>query len=670
MQRLNDQSSNVTIEPAKNQQDSGCDPISTRAPESLPAVSENQFQYVIVEGETLPAAYKHEYRVRLFGLKCNEWNDLKALTKFVLAQAHNRKYLDQAVKYAASKCRAFRGEEKAPDLKGIEDYFCKQFAIYGPDYVNRVRETFALELRKSTVEVLAADSNEVDPESGEIRHDFYANLSNGKKLEDLAVRNFLENNFLMCFIDERPAVWTGLDYDFSDNAVPKALKRIYRALGMLVSKVELDNFISKIVGDSEINSVSRSSPYIIPCKNGYLCIDEKDPRLETCSMIPPTPKIVLTNSLVVNWSLKAYSKEMDEALDAYCMGDKRNRKALMMIAGSLLFRDPNLKKAVIFYGEKDGGKSTFLGLLRDVFGRTNTSTLTPNDLKGTYKLSELIGKSLNIADDISPAAFENVVAEIVKKIVSGNDLETEKKYKDPLSIAITTKLVIACNKLPAMHDAALLNRFIGFSFLNCFAADPKIAKALKKPQALEYLLKCMVEGLCELLQHYGKGKDPFISCTDAPAVQHCMEDMKEKSQPVYCFLKNTYGDDFEPLLYKYKPGAKKPEGEKLVALSMTGLYQAFQEYCKERDEDRACKYSDFKDDVAHLMQRHAVCVLKYMDYTLEGKNKKGDFLLSAYDAKKYLDDHPKAIMIGFPQAWAAAERATKQLLGQHPKTTE
>ena len=70
--------------------------------------------------------------------------------------------------------------------------------------------------------------------------------------------------------------------------------------------------------------------------------------------------------------------------------------------GYQLYRDYNIKKAAIFRGEPDTGKTTFMNLLKNFVGIDNCSSISLQLIaQGKWQLVPLYNKHSNICDDLS-----------------------------------------------------------------------------------------------------------------------------------------------------------------------------------------------------------------------------------------------------------------------------
>ena len=132
------------------------------------------------------------------------------------------------------------------------------------------------------------------------------------------------------------------------------------------------------------------------------------------------------------------------------------------IAGACLYPKAPWKKAIIVYGPKNSGKSTFLKVLTSLVGSQHVSSMSLQQIgENDFMTGELFGKRVNICGDISsdempdPAKF--------KVLVGGDEpIQADRKHKKPFSFPNRAKLIFSANELPRTRDksSAYFERWI------------------------------------------------------------------------------------------------------------------------------------------------------------------------------------------------------------------
>lgn len=136
--------------------------------------------------------------------------------------------------------------------------------------------------------------------------------------------------------------------------------------------------------------------------------------------------------------------------------------------------------AVWLYGPPGGGKSTFIAGLEAMLG-SQCGVLGLSDIEtSNFGLTNLPGKTLVISTE-QPAHFIKS-AHIVNAIISGERLNVDRKFRDPVTFASRCKVLWAMNELPRVDDkgAGIFRRVKLVHF-------PAIAEAARDPQIKEQI---------------------------------------------------------------------------------------------------------------------------------------------------------------------------------------
>jgi len=194
-----------------------------------------------------------------------------------------------------------------------------------------------------------------------------------------------------------------------------------------------------------------------------------------------------------------------------------------------------------------------------MLGRHNCAFRSLQELTtNRFAPADLFGKLANIYDDLPPETLTNTG--IFKILVTGGEIQAEKKFKNAFKFRNFAKLVFSANKVPSTVDdtKAFFRRWIIINFPNEFTgdkADPHLEEKLSTPECLSYVLKWAVEGLRRLLE---QGKFSYEDNIDK------IEDRYMRaSNPAYAFFQDCVEEDQDSFVTK------------------DDLYRAFIEYCKQ-----------------------------------------------------------------------------------------
>lgn len=276
---------------------------------------------------------------------------------------------------------------------------------------------------------------------------------------------------------------------------------------------------------------SKPSPAnFIAFENGIYDISSDDDLL-----LPFSPDYVITNKIHFDYNPNAYSELLDSVLDKLCCNDDDISMLLEEVAGYVMYRRNELRKAFIMIGDKANGKSTYLDMIKTLLGDRNTTALDLSELGDRFKTAELFGKLACIGDDIGDEFIPNPA--IFKKLVSGDRVTAERKGQDPFDFNSYAKLLFSANNIPRIRDktGAVISRLVIIPFNATFSKDdpdfdPYIKYKLRDKAVIEYLIYLGIEGLKRVLKNNG-----FTICKK---VQDELNEYEISNNPTLLFLKD------------------------------------------------------------------------------------------------------------------------------------
>lgn len=186
-----------------------------------------------------------------------------------------------------------------------------------------------------------------------------------------------------------------------------------------------------------------------------------------------------------------------------------------------------LQKCLFLKGEGDNGKSVFLETLAAML--KNVSAIEVHHLFEKFKVGELRGKLANICTDIQT---NKIFSEEFKKIVSGEAVTAEKKFKNPFQFRPFAKILFSANNFIPTKDRShgFYRRFDILEFKKIFAKHEQDGFLKDKLKAeLAGIFNWAYEGLQRLIRNNWK-------MTDSKEMQQTMDEFKEASNPVHQFI--------------------------------------------------------------------------------------------------------------------------------------
>lgn len=249
-----------------------------------------------------------------------------------------------------------------------------------------------------------------------------------------------------------------------------------------------------------------------------------------------TPEHIITNRIDWDYNPAAYHELTDVTLQKMACNDKKIRNLMEEMVGYCFYRRSEIGKFFILTGEKSNGKSTFLDMIKTMLGDENTAALDLKELNERFKTAELFGKLANIGDDIGDEFVTNTG--VLKKLVTGDRLNVERKGKNPFDFNNYSKLLFSANSIPRMgkgkDSAAILRRMIIIPFDAKFSKDnpdyePLIKYKLREQNSMEYLIQLGLKGLRRVLINQG--------FTESEKVQEQLDEYEEMNNPIIGFFK-------------------------------------------------------------------------------------------------------------------------------------
>lgn len=311
-------------------------------------------------------------------------------------------------------------------------------------------------------------------------------------------------------------------------------------------------------------------PNILNFQNGLL-------DLKTLALHAHTPDYLSTVQIPIMYNREARCPQWLTFLHEITDGDEDQIKLLQQIAGYTLTADVRFSKAFILYGHGANGKSLFMRLISKLIGRENVSNVNLTALNKQFGLTGIIGKRLNLIDEISGNYFES---NVIKALISGERLSAEIKFRpEPVEFDPTVKLVFSVNELPKINDTTpgLYRRFIIVPFTKSFLNKPDLDLESKLTTELTGILNWAIDGL-QSLREMGRFNETEKNF-------EIMRVFKQENSPLIEFLKGSYEAAPESQLTNF-------------AMPVVELYAQYRNYCYSAGY-KAKSMANFSRELAH-----------------------------------------------------------------------
>lgn len=315
--------------------------------------------------------------------------------------------------------------------------------------------------------------------------------------------------------------WTGTHWE----AIP--IQRLERTACAWLADHAKDKCNEKVAASCAATVIQRTIPLpeathtVIPMLNGYLHIEG-----ERMTLRPHDETLGVTYCLACAYHNAA---GVDQFLSfiTEALPDAEVRAYLQEYAGYTLLPDCRHQLACWLIGGGGNGKSTFAQIMQALHRKPVSMQL---DALDGFNLAGLIGASLVYVDETPTRINE----QRLKTLVSGDSVQIDRKYRDPLVIRPTAKWIVSGNALPAIsdHSDGFWRRWV----IVPFNTKPKTVQPLLGDiivaEELSGVLNWALEGLRRLLQ---RGKFPPLPT----ALVDAQKTGKQQSNSVSAWLDDS-----------------------------------------------------------------------------------------------------------------------------------
>ncbi len=199
--------------------------------------------------------------------------------------------------------------------------------------------------------------------------------------------------------------------------------------------------------------LKKANSTLIPTLSGYVRVEDL-----CATLTPAQPDHGITYVLDCEFDSYAPCPMFDEFLEE-ALPDPEVRAFLQEYAGYTLLGDTRHQLAAWLVGEGGTGKGTFAQTMQAL--HRQTVALSLDGLDG-FKLAGLQSASLVCVDETPPRIDE----QRLKTLISGDVIQIDRKYQDPLTLRPTAKWIVNGNALPAIsdHSTGFWRRWLIFPF--------------------------------------------------------------------------------------------------------------------------------------------------------------------------------------------------------------
>ena len=262
---------------------------------------------------------------------------------------------------------------------------------------------------------------------------------------------------------------------------------------------------------------------------------------------PNAQLTTITNPDGTTWDVESWLKDLAGNISNEY--DDDTYKLFWEIIASVINPDQVNAKAIFFYSSVgNNGKGTFGQLLKNLVGQKNYSSLSIPAFKHEFMKEQLLGKTLNIADENPVDIYVDDVQDF-KAMITGDDIMINRKHEKPIVAQVKAINIQMLNGLPKTRDKSdsFYRRLIivpfSYSFTNNGERPYIKHDYMYRTEVLEYVLKRALE------------LDPFSEFTVPSRSEVALNQYKEDNNSAvefWNYFENQFTWDFIPQNFLYK----------------------------------------------------------------------------------------------------------------------
>ncbi len=214
-------------------------------------------------------------------------------------------------------------------------------------------------------------------------------------------------------------------------------------------------------------------------------------------------------------------------LDQLWPGDPESVAALQEWFGYVLSGRTDLHKILLLIGPRRAGKGTIARILIAMIGKGHVAGPTLASLGTNFGLWPLLGKPLAIVSDARlGGANTGVVVERLLSISGEDALTVDRKFREPWTGQLPTRLMVVSNELPRFGDAsgAIATRFVMLTLRESFLGRENTRLTDELLTELPEILSWSLDGL-DRLTSQGRLSTPASSEDAVGALQDLVSPM-------------------------------------------------------------------------------------------------------------------------------------------------
>jgi P4 family phage/plasmid primase-like protien len=226
--------------------------------------------------------------------------------------------------------------------------------------------------------------------------------------------------------------------------------------------------VTTIMGSSRYahpDEFNDHDPYLVNCQSGML-------NVLTGELRPHDPRFLSTTQSPVRWDENAQCPQWLQILEQL-QPDEEVRAQIQEMFGYCLVTAVNYHTFFFLFGDGGTGKSTVADILTALIGEQNTLALQLEELDNAFMRSQLVGKQLYLAGELTPRSFKHIG--LIKQIVAGEPIWVDVKNKPGYTYRPRGRFVMTSNVVAHTPDTSggFERRFLQIDFNNVIPKEDR-----------------------------------------------------------------------------------------------------------------------------------------------------------------------------------------------------
>ena len=326
-------------------------------------------------------------------------------------------------------------------------------------------------------------------------------------------------------------LWWRDGHSFSTE-IDGLIRVIYNVVGSQKTR-----FIDEVVKQLEYRSplIPDDSTFDIKFNNGIL---------RRGKFIPVEYREFTPYSIDINYKEDAEPVSLvDEYLGLLTNQDRDYRHLVEEIIAHTLIVDQEFKRMVggffFFVGDGGNGKGTLLTIIRNILTNKNCSALSIDEMADERYAVTMMGKLVNLGDDVQDKPIDNKQMEKLKNISTCDYISVRRMREQSKDVVLTTSLIFTTNNLlSSFEKGTSYQRRVKWlpMYTKPKKKDPLFITKLTSPEALEYWISLIVKAYMRI---YSQG-----GFTESDIVDQFTASYHKENNTFSLYLEDCTIDDF------------------------------------------------------------------------------------------------------------------------------